>query len=145
MINVEKFYNLSRIRHSNAVKAIAPGMRFVKSLATRCLNDNDVVRIIYDLAGQSGKIPNDLDFSMSPNVPAEVSNLIAQIQRERPLQPYFKDDQTAFEFVRSRYCQFGGELDEYADYLKTIMDDAISRMPDKSAPESTPEPNPLEP
>lgn len=142
MINVEKFYNLSRIRHSNAVEAIAPGMRFVKSLVTRCLNDNDVIRIIYDLAGQSGKIPNDLDFSISPNVPAEVSNLIAQIQRERPLQPYFKDDETAFEFVRSRYCQFAGELDEYADYLKTIMEDAISRMPNKSSDEPNIEPNP---
>lgn len=145
MINVEKFYNLSRIRRSNASNAIAPAMRFVKSLAKRCLNDNDVVRIIYDLAGKSGKIPNDLDFSMSPNVPAEVSNLIAQIQRERPLQPYFKDDDTAFEFVRSRYCQFGGELDEYADYLKSIMDDAISRMPDKSVNEPTSQFNPQEP
>lgn len=143
MINVETFYKLSKCRKSSALTIIPLSSYYVNSLRCRCLNDNDVVRIIYDLAGQSGKIPNDLDVSLSPNVPIEVSNLLAQIQRERPLAPQFADDKTAIEFIRSRYCQFGGELDDYAGYLASILNDSMKNMP-KPKPGVPPVP-PVEP
>lgn len=136
MININAHYHLDRVDCPETLYKASDV--FVDSLSHYFLNDNQVIRIIFDVAGESGCIANDLDFSAAPDAPREVTEVLAALHKEYPDVNAFTNDANAFEFVRSRYTQFGGELSEYAHYLSTILKDSLSKIPDKPEPTEPP-------
>lgn len=99
------------------------------------LNDNDIIRIITGLT-QNGGIQNIFELSLNASLPTEVHDLVLALTREYPSVPQFKNDEDAFDFIRSRYAQFGGELDEYVQYLA----EELKKSSEEAKPVSPAEP-----
>lgn len=107
-------------------------------------NDNIILKVLYGLDNldPSKGLPNlqDINASSKYDEP-EYKAVIESLSRKFPAAG-FSDDETAFEFVRSRYHQFGEELDLYAADLFKIADDAKSQLDaSKQPPKQSPEPN----
>ena len=85
----------------------------VRSMA---LNDNQIINLLVGF-GDDGQLRNPLDLANISNLPQEVSVLLGAITKERPSFPGFENPNDAYDFIRDRYAQFGGELDEFAQYL----------------------------
>lgn len=132
MINPRVFYNLDYVADDTTLNDNV--CSFVTSLSSQALNDNQIIRIIFDVAGETGCYQNDLSAYERIDMPAEVSSVLAALHREFPDMGCFKDDKSAFEFIQSRYCQFGGELDEYGKYLASVLREEINNS--DSAPGS---------
>ena len=82
------------------------------------LNDNQIIELLVGF-GEDGQLRNPLDLANISNLPQEVSVLLGAITKERPSFPGFENPNDAYDFIRDRYAQFGGELDEFAQYLST--------------------------
>ena len=80
------------------------------------LNDNQIIDLLVGF-GEDGQLRNPLDMVDLSNLPQEVSVLLGAITKERPTFPGFENPEDAYDFIRDRYAQFGGELDEFAQYL----------------------------
>ena len=80
------------------------------------LNDNQIIELLVGF-GEDGQLRNPLDLVNISNLPQEVSVLLGAITKERPSFPGFDNPNDAYDFIRDRYAQFGGELDEFAQYL----------------------------
>lgn len=80
------------------------------------LNDNQIIELLVGF-GDDGQLRNPLELADISSLPQEVSVLLGAITKERPSFPGFEKPEDAYEFIRDRYAQFGGELDEFAQYL----------------------------
>ena len=80
------------------------------------LNDNDIIKLVTGLA-VDGSLKDPLQIGLNDSTPTPVSELCQAICRERPTFPGFTDDNEVYRFIRDRYAQFGGELDEFAQFL----------------------------
>lgn len=116
-------HNLGKVRHCSNIDEKVRRMN---------LNDNDVIRIITGLT-ESGGVQNIFELSLNASLPTEVHDLVLALTREYPSVPQFKNDEDAFDFIRSRYAQFGGELDEYVQFLA----EELKKEPEKVEPVET--------
>ena len=93
-------------------------------------NDNVILNILYGLDNidPSKGLPNLQDINANTKyAEPEYKAVIESLSRKFPAAG-FVNDETAFEFIRSRYHQFGEELDLYASDLLKIADDAKSQL-----------------
>lgn len=88
-----------------------------KKFADYFCNDDQIIRIIFAIAEKTGCVTSDCDLGQNVQYPAEVNYVLSQLQREFPHFDGFQDDKSAFDFIRSRYAQSGGELTELVEYL----------------------------
>lgn len=104
------FYGSSNydIDNKDKVKRISSQCESVKSMF---LNDNTVLKIIYDFALSNGVVPSDLDITAEQNMPDNVKVILAKLREQVPaVADVWKTDEDAIRFVRSRYAQYGEEL-----------------------------------
>ena len=131
---IDKFYCL---RHINRHRHDDNRQRYLDSLNHACGNDDNVIRIVYGLAEKLVGIPNDLEIQNNPNWPAEVRSRIQSMQSELRLVGIpIGDDFETVRCIRSRYAQFGGEVQDYVDYLSDKIQvevDEIKAKQKKSA------------
>lgn len=80
-------------------------------------NDDQIIRIIFDIAEKTGCVTSDCDLGQNSQYPAEINYVLSQLQQEFPHFEGFQDDKSAFDFIRSRYAQSGGEMTEFVEYL----------------------------
>lgn len=83
----------------------------------KCLNDNKVVQIIFQLAEKTGVQPNTLDMSFRHDYPQEIQSVLDMLNKEYPAIQGFKTDREAFDTIKSRYLQSAGELETFVDGL----------------------------
>ena len=97
--------------------------QYVECLAHSCLNDNQVIQLVYKVGEELGLsgLPTDLDFTYNPNLPPEVLNVLDALRGEVAGFEGFQTDKEAFDMIRSRYDQFGGELDDYVHHLVDVI------------------------
>ena len=91
--------------------------RIGKKYANYFCNDDQIIRIIFSIAEKTGCITSDCDLGQNAQYPPEINYVLSQLQREFPHFEGFNDDKSAFDFIRSRYAQSGGELTDFVDYL----------------------------
>ena len=96
----------------------------------KCLNDNQIVQIIFKLTEKLGIQPNPLDLSLNPNLSDEVRSVLQMLTQEYPSVKGFASDREAFDTIKSRYIQSAGEMSEFvdslaSDFLKSKKDDEI--------------------
>lgn len=112
---IDKFYCL---RHINRHRRDDNRQRYIDSLSHACGNDDNVIRIVYGLAEKLVGIPNDFEIQNNSNWPLEVRSRIQSMQSELRLVGLpIGDDFETMRCIRSRYAQFGGEIQDYVDYL----------------------------
>lgn len=97
--------------------------QYAECLIHSCLNDNQVIQLVYKVGEELGLsgLPTDLDFTYNPNLPPEVLNVLDTLRGEVPCFQGFQSDKEAFDMIRSRYDQFGGELDDYVHHLVDVI------------------------
>lgn len=103
------------------------------------LNDNDIIKLITGLA-DDGTLKDPMQFALNDSTPAPVAELCQAICRERSSFPGFTDEKEAFMFIRDKYAQFGGELDEFAQFLADQFPKDKPKVTELAA-----EPEPVEP
>lgn len=120
MSYIDKFYRLSAV----ADRPITGCDEVTRLYRGVCLNDDDVIKIVFGVGQKLGILPNDLSVKDNPNYPPEIRSVLDALHREIPSSSiHMKDDDDVVKFIRSRYAQFGGELDEFVDELANdIMD-----------------------
>ena len=91
--------------------------RIGEKFANYFCNDDQIIRIIFAIAEKTGCVTSDSDIGQNAQYPAEINYVLSQLQREFPHFEGFRDDKSAFDFIRSRYAQSGGELTEFVEYL----------------------------
>lgn len=95
----------------------------------RCLNDNQIVQIIFQLSDKLGIQPNPLDLSLNPNLSEEVRSVLQMLTQEYPAVKGFATDREAFDTIKSRYIQSAGELSVLVDSLASEF--LKSKSPDE--------------
>ena len=103
------------------------------SLEGKMCNDNQLMRIIFSLGQKLGSLPNDLDVDNHKDWPEAVRAVLDSLHREIPAAPFrpgLSDDDIMYS-IRSRYMQFGGEIDVVVD---GIIDEIDSYKNSVSAP-----------
>lgn len=83
----------------------------------KCLNDNQIVQIIFQLTDKLGIQPNPLDLSVNPNLSEEVRSVLQMLTQEYPAVKGFATDREAFDTIKSRYIQSAGEMSVFVDSL----------------------------
>lgn len=83
----------------------------------KCLNDNQIVQIIFRLTEKLGIQPNPLDLSLNPNLSDEVRSVLQMLTQEYPAVKGFASDREAFDTIKSRYIQSAGEMSDFVDSL----------------------------
>lgn len=96
----------------------------------KCLNDNQIIQIIFQLTDKLGIQPNPLDLSLNPNLSDEVRSVLEMLNQEFPAVKGFATDREAFDTIKSRYIQSAGEMSEFvdslaSDFLKSKKEDEI--------------------
>ena len=96
----------------------------------KCLNDNQIVQIIFQLSEKLGIQPNRLDLSLDPSLSDEVRSVLQMLTQEYPAVKGFATDREAFDTIKSRYIQSAGEMSEFvdslaSDFLKSKNEDEI--------------------
>lgn len=83
------------------------------SLEGKMCNDNQLMRIIFSLGQKLGSLPNDLDVDNHKDWPEAVRAVLDSLHREIPSAPFRPglSDDDILSSIRSRYMQFGGEID----------------------------------
>lgn len=112
-MDVNKFYHFDKRDFFNPLVAVEKNVERVKSI---CLNDNQICRIVYSL-NENCRVMSDLDVSLNPDTPEEVKNFISMIQSQQAPLSQAPDDNTAFDFIRSRYLEAPCEIEEFAQSL----------------------------
>lgn len=116
---VNKFYGIGR----NIGKEEIPPANVVNTILCNFENDNPVFSQLYKIAIESGSLPNDIDLSLSKSTPEEFRAVLSSLQRKFPTAAAFSSDEDAFEFIVSRYAQFGNEVQPYLDAIEAQMKD----------------------
>lgn len=96
----------------------------------KCLNDNQIVQIIFQLTEKLGMQPNPLDLSLNPDLSDEVRAVLQMLTQEYPAVKGFASDREAFDTIKSRYIQSAGEMSDFvdslaSDFLKSRNSDEI--------------------
>lgn len=96
----------------------------------KCLNDNQIVQIIFQLSEKLGIQPNPLDLSFNPNLSDEVRSVLQILTQEYSAVKGFATDREAFDTIKSRYIQSAGEMSDFvdslaSDFLKSKNEDEI--------------------
>lgn len=112
-----------------------------KSLEGKMCNDNQLMRIIFSLGQKLGSLPNDLDVDNHKDWPDAVRAVLDSLHREIPSAPFRPglSDDDILSSIRSRYMQFGGEIDVVVD---GIIDEIDSyKVPVPVPPQKTEDPS----
>ena len=126
---IDKFYCL---RHINRHRHDDNRQRYLDILNHAWCNDDNVIRIVYGLAEKLVGIPNDLEIQNNPNWPAEVRSRIQSMQSELRLVGIpIGDDFETVRCIRSRFAQFGGEVQDYVDYLSDKIQVEVDEIKSK--------------
>lgn len=112
--------------------------RYVEGLTRSCMNDNQVIQLVFKVGEELGLsgLPTDLDFKYSPDLPPEVLNVLDALRGEVPGFEGFQSDEEAFSLIRSRYDQFGGEMDEYVHHLVDIINESQKQPEPSESPKT---------
>lgn len=113
-----KFYGIGR----NIGKEEIPPTNVVNTILCNFENENPVFSQLYKIAMETGALPNDLDISLSKSTPEEFRAVLSSLQRKFPTAAAFSSDKDAFEFIVSRYAQFGSEVQPYLDEIADQME-----------------------
>lgn len=122
-----KFYGIGR----NIGKEEIPPANVINTILCNFENDNPVFSQLFKIAMETGSLPNDIDISLSKSTPEEFRAVLASLQRKFPTASAFASDEDAFEFITSRYAQFGDEVQSYLDaiseQIKQLQDVQVSQ------------------
>lgn len=107
------------------------------SLEGKMCNDNQLMRIIFSLGRKLGSLPNDLDVDNHKDWPDAVRAVLDSLHREIPAAPFRPglSDDDILSSIRSRYMQFGGEIDVVVDDIFNEIDsykNSVSVPPQKA-------------
>ena len=100
-------------------------------------NDDQIIRIIFAIGEKTGCVTSDCDLGQNAQYPAEINYVLSQLQQEFPHFEGFADDKSAFDFIRSRYAQSGGEMTEFVEYLVYEVNAINSEMAANNEPPKT--------
>lgn len=114
---LSKFYGIGR----NIGKEEIPPTNVVNTILCNFENKNPVFNQLFKIAMESGSLPNDIDISLSKSTPEEFRAVLASLQRKFPTTAAFSSDEDAFDFIASRYAQFGDEVGPYLDAITEQM------------------------
>ena len=133
------FYGHSRPIHEDGIQP-----KFIDLLSKQCCNDNQVLNILFKIAQRDTHFCQSLSdiVENSDKYPVEVQSVLAQLSRQFPTVPAFseKDANAAFDLIRSRYAQFGADVDAWAQHLASIVEEDIKTVdvpPSSKSTEST--------
>lgn len=115
---VSKFYGIGR----NIGKEEIPPVNVVNTILCNFENENPVFNQLFKIAMESGALPNDIDISLSKSTPEEFRAVLASLQHKFPTAAAFQSDEDAFEFIVSRYAQFGDEVGPYFEAIQQQME-----------------------
>lgn len=119
MSYIDKFYNFS-VKADRPITGCDEVLELYRGV---CLNDDDVVKIVFGIGQKLGILPNDLSIKDNPNYPPEIRSVLDALHREIPSSSiHMRNDDDVVAYIRSRYAQFGGELDDFVD---TVSNDII--------------------
>ena len=91
-----------------------------------------MIRSVYGLAEKLVGIPNDVEIQNNPNGPAEVRSRMQSMQSElRRVGIPSGDDCETVRGIRARYAQFGGEVQDYVDYLSDKIQVEVDEIKSK--------------
>lgn len=128
MYSQKSLYNIFKINQTCTDEPCNNSMfkHYVEGLKHSCMNDNQVIQLVFKVGEELGLsgLPTDLDFKYNPNLPPEVLNVLDALRGEVPGFEGFQSDEEAFSVIRSRYDQFGGEMDDYVHHLVDIINEA---------------------
>lgn len=127
---VNKFYGIGR----NIGKEEIPPTNVVNTILCNFENENPVFSQLYKIAMESGSLPNDIDLSLSKSTPEEFRAVLSSLQRKFPTASAFSSDEDAFEFIASRYAQFGDEVQPYLDAISEQMQQLQEAQSQSSQP-----------
>ena len=127
---LSKFYGVGR----NIGKEEIPPTNVINTILCNFENDNPVFSQLYKIAMESGSLPNDIDISLSKSTPEEFRAVLASLQRKFPTAVAFSSDKDAFEFISSRYAQFGDEVQPYLDAITDQMQELQEFQSQSSQP-----------
>lgn len=99
---------------------------YIKDIQHRFLNDNDVIKVIYEAAEKVGVIPNALELSTNPSLDPSILNILQAINSKHSVAPVTPQGVDPLEFVRSRYDQFDGDLQEYVEYVANEINSVVN-------------------
>ena len=107
------------------------------SLRGKMCNENQLMRIIFSLGQKLGSLPNDLDVDNHKDWPDAVRAVLDSLHREIPSAPFRPglSDDDILSSIRSRYMQFGGEIDVVVNDIFNEIDSyksSVSAPPQKS-------------
>ena len=128
---VSKFYGICR----NIGKEELPPSNVVNTILCNFENENPVFSQLYKIAMESGSLPNDIDLSLSKSTPEEFRAVLSSLQRKFPTASAFATDEDAFDFIASRYAQFGDEVQPYLDAITDQMQQLQEVQPSQPNPE----------
>lgn len=105
------FYGAATIQGSRTHQPSYDALK--ASLEGKMCNDNQLIRIIFSLGQKLGFLPNDLDVDNHKDWPEAVRAVLDSLHREIPSPPFRPglSDDDILSSIRSRYMQFGGEID----------------------------------
>lgn len=114
--------------------------RLSELVSINACNDNQVLSMLFKLSlRETGSVPTIEELMQKKDsYPLEVQNVLASLRTQYPGTSVFKDDESAFKFIRSRYQQFGEEVNLWVDYLGQIMKDEQSNIEASKAASSSP-------
>lgn len=136
------FYGHSRPVHEDGIQP-----KFIDLLSKQCCNDNQVLNILFKLAQRDTHFCQSLGdiVENSDKYPVEVQSVLAQLSRQFPTVPAFSenDADAAFDLIRSRYAQYGADVEAWAQHLASIVEDGTkpTDVPPSLEPSEPTEPN----
>lgn len=126
-MDLNKFYHFTddnMTMHLDRVSSCTDALLDV--LANMCLNNNNVANLIFDI--KNGRVPSDLDVSVSPSTDTSVRTFVEQLRTELPVidtnDPRLTDEDI-FSTILPNNAQFGDEINSYINSLRDYVKDNI--------------------
>lgn len=126
-MDLNKFYHFNDVnmtKHLDRVSSCTD--RFIDVLAEMCLNNNNVANLIFDI--KNGRVPSDLDVSVSPSTDTSVRTFVEQLRTELPVidaNDTRLTDEDIFATILPNNAQFGDEINSYINSLRDYVKDNI--------------------
>lgn len=126
-MDLNKFYHFNdenMTKHLDRVSSCTDALLDV--LANMCLNNNNVANLIFDI--KNGRVPSDLDVSVSPSTDTSVRTFVEQLRTELPVidtnDPRLTDEDI-FSTILPNNAQFGDEINSYINSLRDYVKDNV--------------------
>lgn len=118
-MDLNKFYHFDLLDyHMNFFKGSYDNL--CRVLSNVCLNDNPIAHLVF--SSLDGRIPSDLDINISPSSDPSVRSFVEQLRSELPLIHSFGlPDDELFNHIIPNNAQFGDELNDYIDNLRSYV------------------------